>query len=101
MTAQIEHRVVTGFCVPPNKLAAARKRNAWGYLFVGTGREVPCDRVLIQAAIQLVHVDADPPRHTSVSPTSPSVLNHVMRKEHLLDPSLLLKSLGSSALDNQ
>lgn len=93
MTAQIAHREITGFCVPPNKLAAARKRSAWGYLFVGTGREVPCEQLLIQAAVALAYVDADSPRHTAVSPSSPSVLNHVMRAEHLLQPEALLRVL--------
>lgn len=93
MTAQIAHREITGFCIPPNKLAAARKRGAWGYLFIGTGREVPCERLLIQAAIELAHVDADAPRHTSVSSSSPSVLNHVMRTEHLIHPEALLRLL--------
>jgi hypothetical protein len=86
MTAQIRHREVTGFCVPPNKLSAARTRGAWGYIFVGTGSESTPTTVYIQAAVRLDAVDLDPPRETAVSSTSLAVLNHVVRSTSLLDP---------------
>lgn len=95
MTAQIEHRKSTGYCVPPTKFKAAKKRGAWGYLFVGTGPDMPCDKVLIQAAVRLEHVDADPPTMTSVLASEP-VLNHVVRHEYLLEPDELLKAIRLS-----
>jgi hypothetical protein len=86
MTAQIAHRQITGFCVPPNKLGAARHRGAWGYIFVGTGSETPPLRVCIQGAVVLGKVNADPPRLTRVSAHSVPVLNHVIRPTDLLSP---------------
>lgn len=95
MTAQVAHRQLTGFCVPPGKLRAARARGAWGYLFVGTGPEHPCARVCIQAAVELRHVDADPARPTRISAASPAVVNHVVRAEHLIQAGDFAGRLGA------
>lgn len=100
MTAQIAHRAITGFCVPPNKLQAARSRRAWGYLFLGTGPENPCERVCVQAAIELARVDMTPPRLTSVSARSTPVLNHVMRTEDLLSAPEFLVRLRQAVADH-
>ncbi len=83
MTARIDHREVTGFCVPPNKLRTARRRGVWGYLFVGTDASSVPSALLLQGACALAHVDADAARETWVG-TSPRVLNHVVRPEHLV-----------------
>lgn len=53
MTAKIEDRIKTGFCVPPNKLNAARRRGAWGYIFVGTNSDSPPQKVLLQSVAEL------------------------------------------------
>lgn len=100
MTAQIAHREITGFCVPPNKLQAARLRRAWGYLFLGTGPENPCERVCVQAAIEIARVDALPPRFTRVSAYSLQVLNHVMRTEDLLSAPQFVDQLRQAIADH-
>lgn len=97
MTAQIEHREITGYCVPPNKLWAARQRRVVGYLFVGTDASDEPATVWIQAFCSIDDVDADEPRHTSVRPGSPSVLNHVIRSEHLHSPADLLDDLDAAS----
>lgn len=84
MTAQRAHREKTGFCVPPNKLWAARQRGAIGYLFVGTGPETSPRKAVIQGGVILQNVDADPARETFVSRPENAVNNHVIREEHLL-----------------
>ena len=101
MTAQVAHRAITGFCVPPNKLAAARLRRAWGYLFMGTGAEHPCNRVLVQAAIELAYVAAVDPVSTRVSERSLPVLNHVMKPEHLLAPEVFVERLRAARRGNE
>lgn len=101
MTAQVAHRAITGFCVPPNKLAAARRRNAWGYLFAGTGGEDRPNVVEIQGGVRSHDVDLDPARETRVSERSPSVLNFVVRPESLLLPGdvvVALRQRGVAAL---
>jgi len=95
MTAQIAHREKTGFAVPPRKLAAARRRGASGYVFVGTGPESPPRKALIQAFTPVEFVDLDEVTLTSVSGREGSwVENHVVRPEHLLDPARLLAGLA-------
>lgn len=97
MTAQIAHRDKTGFCVPPNKLRAARSRRAVGYLFVGTGPEEHPRTVVVQGAVRLERVDADPCRDTWVSSPKWSVTNFVVRDEDLYSPREfvdLLRELG-------
>ena len=86
MTAQVAHRQKTGFCVPPNKLWAARQRGAVGYLFVGTGPEERPQDVVVQGAVRLENVDADPPRETWVSSPRSSAINHVVRDEDICSP---------------
>lgn len=93
MTAQILHRERTGFCVPPNKLWAARRRGAIGYLFVGTGPEEYPSEVEIQAAAMVDDIDADPARMTYVSNPNYAVENFVVRPELLLDPEDLIEQL--------
>lgn len=95
MTAQISHREVTGFCVPPNKLWAARQRRAAGYLFVGTDDSAEPTTVWVQAFARVDDVDLDEPRHTSVRPGSFSVLNHVVRPELLMTPAELVRVLAT------
>lgn len=93
MTAQVSHRHVTGFCVPPGKLRAARGRAARGYIFADTDTTFPPRRIQIQAAIKECNVDARPARETRVDPTSPAVTNFVCEPEHLLDPSSIVAEL--------
>lgn len=93
MTAQIAHREVTGFCVPPGKLNAARRRRALGYLFVGTGPEQEPRRFLIQGFAPIDVIDRHSARQTRVSERSPSVLNFVVSEEDLLAPGELIDRL--------
>lgn len=93
MTAQIAHRAKTGFCVPPNKLWAARQREAMGYLFVGTGPEDHPRGAWIQGGVRLENVDADPPRDTFVSNPKYAVQNHVIRESDMLQPAEFLELL--------
>ncbi len=83
MTARIDDREVTGFCVPPDKLRTARRRGVWGYLFVGTDASSVPSALVLQGACALAHVDADAARPTCVR-KSRRVLNHVVRSEHLV-----------------
>lgn len=93
MTAQIAHREVTGFCVPPSKLKAARRRGAVGYLFVGTGPEQEPRRFLMQGFCRIESVDRVTAVHTRVSERSPSVLNHVVPLRDVEPVSELIKLL--------
>jgi hypothetical protein len=96
MTAQIAHRTVTGFCVPPGKLAAARRRMAIGYLFVGTGSEQEPRDFLIQGFASIDEIDREPARPTRVSERSPSVLNHVVPSRLLRGPVYVVQLLSSA-----
>lgn len=96
MSAQVSHREATGFCVPPNKLWAARQRDALGYLFVGLPPEEYSPRVWIQAFTYTGQVDADPVTNTSASPGGTAIPNHVVRSEHLYSPEHLLDTLDES-----
>lgn len=91
MTAQLHHRAATGFCVPPNKLWAARQREAAGYLFVGLD---PGDAgvVWLQGWVRERDVDTDEPRLTSVRPEGHSVLNYVV-------PADLVRPVGDLLAD--
>lgn len=91
MTAQIAHRHTTGFCVPPGKLRAAERRNALGYLFIGTGPEQEPRNFLIQGFSELSHVGLSDPVPTRVSERSPAVLNHVVAPQYIERPEYLLK----------
>ena len=93
MTAKIDDRIKTGFCVPPNKLSAARRRGAWGYIFVGTNSDSPPRKVLLQSVAELVYVDSMPPRHTYVNNPHYSVLNYVVEPRNLKSPSELIDFL--------
>ena len=93
MTAQIAHREVTGFCVPPNKLNAATWRGSVGYLFVGTGPEQEPRRFLMQAFCLLEDVGRVAAIHTRVSEHSPSVLNHVVPADKLQPVDELIELL--------
>ena len=93
MTAKIGDRLKTGFCVPPNKLAAARSRGAWGYLFIGTDDLAPPRRLLVQGAVRIDDVDSMPPRMTYVNNPAYSVLNHVVEDHLLLKPERLVEAL--------
>ena len=95
MTAKIGDRTKTGFCVPPNKLAAARSRGAWGYLFIGTDDLAPPERLLVQGAVRIEDVDSQPPRMTFVNNPAYSVLNHVVEEQLLLQPARLVEVLRS------
>lgn len=99
MTAQIDHRKITGFCIPPGKLRAAAGRGAWGYIFPGVSGDYPIKRVGIQAAVKIDDVTHNEPRHTRVSERSPSVLNYVVPAAYLIAPTVFLdvvKQSGSS-----
>jgi len=93
MTAQIAHREVTGFCVPPSKLRAATRRGAVGYLFVGTGPEKEPRRFLMQGFCRLGDVGAVAATHTRVSARSPSVLNHVVPADKMQPVDQLINLL--------
>jgi len=93
MTAQIAHRRVTGFCVPPGKFRAAQRRGAIGYLFIGTGPEDEPRRFLVQGFCQLSRVALADPVPTRVSERSPAVTNHVVAPENIDHPELLLAAL--------
>jgi hypothetical protein len=93
MTAQIAHREVTGFCVPPSKLKAATRRGAVGYLFVGTGPELEPRRFLMQGFCRLEDVGGVAAIHTRVSEHSPSVLNHVVPAGKMQPVDELIKLL--------
>ena len=96
MTAKIEDRKKTGFCVPPNKLHAARRRNAWGYLFVGTNGDSPPKKVLIQGVTSVGDVDSHEPRNTYVNNPQFAVLNFVVEPNNVRPPVELLTYLKSS-----
>jgi len=87
MTGQVAHRAAFGFCVPPGKLAAARRRGAWGYVFAGVGPSARPTRVLIQAVTPARCVDLDPAREVGV------MLNFVIRPEALSPPERLIAML--------
>lgn len=88
MTAQVAHREITGVCVPPNKLWAARQRGAAAYVFVGTGGEAEPRRVYIQHLCRLEDVDREnTPQPTQVHAHSPAVDNYVIPADRLLDPA--------------
>ena len=91
MTAKVNDRKQTGFCVPPNKLAAARSRRAWGYLFVGSDNLVPPQMMTIQFAVRLEDVDSAPARHTYVNNPSFRVLNFVVEEDRLMTPEEFLR----------
>lgn len=93
MTAQISHRERTGFCVPPNKLWAARQRQAVGYLFVGTGSEESPQGATVQGGVRIEHVDADDPRDTYVNNPAYAVNNYVIRGEDMVQPAEFLELL--------
>lgn len=94
MTAKVGDRLKTGFCVPPNKLAAARSRGAWGYLFVGSDNLAPPSTMWIQGAVRTEHVDSVPARHTYVNSPRFSVLNFVIEENYLLTPEQFLRQIG-------
>jgi len=96
MTAQIEHRKVTGLCVPPGKFRAAARRGAVGYLFVGTGPEREPRRFLIQNFCKLAVVDLNEPVYTRVSDQSPAVLNYVVSANAAEPPYELIRLLSSA-----
>jgi len=98
MTAQIRHREITGFCVPPNKLWAARKRGAIGYLFIGTDGSPQPREALIQSGVKIDDVDADPPRETFINPKFP-VVNFVIRESDLLSPGALVEMIRGRSVD--
>lgn len=93
MTAKIGDRLKTGFCVPPNKLRAARARSAWGYLFIGTDDDSPPRRLLVQAVAHVDLVDTQPPRETFVNNPAFSVLNYVVEPHNVKSPSTLIDYL--------
>ncbi len=95
MTAQVRHREVTGFCVPPNKLWAHKQRGVRGYVFVGTGSEQAPQEVEIQALCRIEDVDVEPARPTSVRPGGKPVDNYVIPDDRLLAPDQLKDLLGS------
>lgn len=99
MTAQISHREITGFCVPPSKLKAAVRRGAVGYLFVGTGQEVEPRRFLMQGFCRLDVVDRVPPVETRVHNSSPGVLNHVVPNTNIEPVNNLIIRLTASPKD--
>jgi hypothetical protein len=86
MTAQIRHREITGFCVPPGKFAAAKARSADGYVFVGTDSYPETRFICVQAWIDIGHIDTRPPRLTSVSESSIAVTNFVVEPQFLRNP---------------
>lgn len=86
MTARIAHRHKTGFCVPPNKLWAAQRRRAIGYIFMGTGPESHPRVVEAQRGVLLEHVDLDPVQSTFVNNPNSPVDNYVVRPENLIPP---------------
>ena len=67
MTARVDHRLVTGFCVPPSKAWAAGRRGAWGYLFPGVSGTLSEPVVWIDAACPLPSIVQHPPRLTRVA----------------------------------
>lgn len=91
MTTRVADRAITGTCVPPGKLRAARRRGAWGYVFAAT-EDDDLARVLIQAVAVCDDIDHDPSRVTSVG--SASRENYVVRESHLSHPSTLLTLLA-------
>ena len=95
MTAKIGDRRITGFCVPPNKLNAARRRKAWGYLFVGTNEDSPPKKVLIQGVTYVGDVDSHEPRNTYVNNPQFAVLNFVVEPNNVRPPFELLTYLKS------
>lgn len=94
MTAQAHHREMTGFCVPPNKLWAARQRDAIGYLFVAMPVEEYATTAWIQAFAYTAEVDVDPPVETSVRPGGTGVMNYMIRPENLYSPEHLFGLLS-------
>ena len=94
MTAKRGDRLRTGFCVPPNKLAAARSRGAWGYLFVGTDDFAPPRRLCIQGAVKARDVDSQPARMTYVNNPDYAVLNFVVEDRNLVEPLRFLREIG-------
>lgn len=99
MTAKVGDRIKTGFCVPPNKLSAARRRNAWGYIFVGTDYDSPPRRVLLQGVVEISNIDTMLPRETFVNSPDFSILNYVVEPCYLKSPSYLIQIL-SGAVDS-
>jgi hypothetical protein len=95
MTAKIGDRKKTGFCVPPNKLHAARRRKAWGYLFIGTNEDSPPKKVLIQGVTSVGDVDSQEPRDTYVNNPQFAVLNFVVEPNNVRPPVELLTYLKS------
>lgn len=93
MTAKVADRVRTGFCVPPNKLAAARSRRAWGYLFVGSDDLAPPRRMWVQGAVRIQEVDTARARETYVNNPRFSVLNFVIEEHYLLTPEQFLDDI--------
>lgn len=86
MTAQIRHREITGFCVPPGKLRAAKARSADGYVFVGTDSYPETRFICVQAWVEIGNIDSKPPRPTSVSASSIAVSNFVVEPQFLRNP---------------
>jgi hypothetical protein len=95
MTAKIQDRRITGFCIPPNKLNAAQRRQAWGYLFIGTDEESPPKRVLIQGVTSIDKVDSREAQETYVNNPQFAVLNFVVEPNNVRPPNELLTYLKS------
>lgn len=94
MTAQVEHRKVTGFCVPPNKLWAHQQRGVRGYVFVGTGPEKEPRQVVIQAICRIESVDVEPARPTKTWSGGTPVENYVVPDELLMPPEEIAQLLN-------
>ena len=92
MTAQVAHRLKTGFCVPPNKLRAAQARSADGYIFVGTDSSPETQQIFVQAWAPIAVIDVGPSKVTSVSANSPGVENFVVEHADLRNPVQLFSS---------
>jgi len=97
MTAKIEDRIRTGFCVPPNKWEAASRRNAWGYVFVGTNSDSPPRWVLLQGVAELSDIALNPPKLTFVNNPDLAIENYIVEPRCLKSPSYLVQVLSGIA----
>jgi hypothetical protein len=88
MTALREHQIHYGYCVPPRKLQAAKRRGSLGYLFVTINDRSVRDRATIDWYCNVNDVSKTP----SILQEN-GIRNHVCQPRDLLHPEELLEQL--------
>ena len=88
MTALREHQIYYGYCVPPNKLQAAKNRGSSGYLFVTVeGRSVR-DRATIDWYCEISKVDRKP-----FVLQDNGIKNYICQAQDLVHPMVMIDQI--------